>query len=165
MAGPLTSTRAAPPRRGAAATGRVAAGLLLALATAGCSEPDPPAPVDLAGRWVLTGATIDGTTVAVDAGYGQDPVTLVLDDSGKGQAISGCEVSEVRAAATADAVTLSVPETGSMLSCPPGSVDRLRGAYADALEAVDNATRSDGVLELTGPGTRLQFGALKDGPA
>ena len=48
---------------------------------------------------------------------------------------------------------------------PPGSIDRLRGTYGDALEAVGQATLCDGVVELTGPCTRLQFGAFEDGPA
>lgn len=132
--------------------------LVLAGIAGACQDNDRGPGLDLDGFWHLVTANVDETGLSfrdqVDAG----DATLRVLDVGDGQAIAGCSVGTIRVETEGDdGVVVEVSDTGSMMSCPPGSQDPFDGGYFDALKSIDAGTLSEHTLVLSGDGVELTY--------
>ncbi|GAB3769439.1 hypothetical protein FB382_002465 [Nocardioides ginsengisegetis] len=116
--------------------------------------PRSPAAV---GLWQLSSADVGGKR----ASYGDNaqPPTLRILAGGRGQAIAGCTVVQVRVTISPSegSMRFQIESVGSMLSCPFGSVDPTRGRYLEALHSVTHLVATDKTLILSGGGAKLRF--------
>lgn len=131
------------------------AGVVLVLVGVACGSDDGTAADPFGDRtWTLTGGTVDGVELVTLA---DAPITLTVAD-GRASGTSACNT--YGADLTVDGSTVAVGMVvATEMACMGEGVMELEGAYLGALARATSVSSSDGVVELSGDGVVLRFGA------
>jgi heat shock protein HslJ len=133
----------------------LAAGMLVGTVLAACGDPEPGSGGSIAGTvWVLTGGTLDGTTITPIVA---SPATIEFAADGTVGGEAACNA--YGGSYIVDGSDLSFPEPlfQTEMACMDDGVMELEATFLGALSRITGFTAGADTLILTGDGAELRF--------
>lgn len=136
-------------------TSLIAAGMLVGTLLAACGDSEPGAGGSISGTvWMLTGGTLDGTTITPIAG---SPATIEFATDGTVGGVAACNSYGGGYAIDGSDLTFPEPLFQTEMACLDDGVMELEQTFLTALARTTSFTATDDALVLIGDAAELRF--------